>query len=109
MNWPDLDLDDIKDLDLDWGDGEVLGGPPTPAPSVLSAHSLPRTISPSTFINTNTCPVSGGDTNVQSLPHVFMAVVMLTLLPQTLCDTFDLPVCHPLTFVFFPLGEPDSP
>ncbi|XP_050736141.1 sterol regulatory element-binding protein 1-like isoform X1 [Eriocheir sinensis] len=60
MNWPDLDLDDIKDLGLDWGDGEVLGGPPTPAPgpAVAPAHSMPRTISPSTFINTNSYPVS---------------------------------------------------
>lgn len=67
MNWPDLDLDDIKDLGLDWGDGEVLGGPPTPAPATVPttapvpapAHSLPRTISPSTFINTNSYPVGG--------------------------------------------------
>lgn len=60
MNWPDLDLDDIKDLGLDWADGEMLGGPPTPAPApaTVPAHSLPRTISPSTFINTNSYPVS---------------------------------------------------
>lgn len=70
INWPDLDLDeikddldlhDIKDLGLDLAVGEMLGGPVTPGPGVASAHSMPRTISPSTFINTNTCPVSDED------------------------------------------------
>lgn len=26
MNWPDLDLEDIKDLGLDWPEGDVLQG-----------------------------------------------------------------------------------
>ena len=78
MSWPDLDLDDIKDLGLDWGDGEVLGDPLTPAPTLPNGHTLPRTMSPSNFINTNTCHVSDGNTSAQMLFHVHQAAVLLT-------------------------------
>nr|QRN68017.1 sterol-regulatory element-binding protein [Portunus trituberculatus] len=75
INWPDLDLDeikddldlhDIKDLGLDLGVGEMLGGPITSSPGIALAHSMPRTTSPSTFINTNTCPVSQTPTEAKA-------------------------------------------
>lgn len=64
MNWPDLDLEDIKDLGLDWPEGDVLQG--GLGGVVLPPHQLPGGNPSNTSTPTHSAMNVGQNTSINN-------------------------------------------